>query len=215
MGWRIRLGELDLGDWYKDGREQAIGHLLDCIMVTPDGTPRGWQDIPGYFDFPDLYQNAVDWAKEGAVFVELGCWQGRSTRYMAETIAASGKSIRFDVFDNFSYQVATLEQTRANMGTFGSFVNIHSIPSVEAAARYDDGTVDFCFVDGDHNRAIDDLRAWWPKIREGGVLAGHDVEHAGVRPALLSFFNAIPRVSQSSWAMTKTANGGGRPYVLR
>ena len=48
--------------------------------------------------------------------------------------------------------------------------------SVDAAARTADGTVDFVYIDGRHDRPCidDDLAAWWPKVRSGGILAGHD-----------------------------------------
>lgn len=48
--------------------------------------------------------------------------------------------------------------------------------SVDAAARFADGSLDFVFIDADHSyegcRA--DIAAWWPKVRPGGWLCGHD-----------------------------------------
>lgn len=48
--------------------------------------------------------------------------------------------------------------------------------SVEAAPMVPDGSADFVYIDGDHRRemVLQDLRLWWPKLRPGGVLAGHD-----------------------------------------
>lgn len=48
--------------------------------------------------------------------------------------------------------------------------------SAEAAARFVQRSLDFVYLDGDHERpGIDeDLRSWWPKIVPGGILAGHD-----------------------------------------
>jgi hypothetical protein len=49
-------------------------------------------------------------------------------------------------------------------------------PSPDCAGMLDDGTADFVFIDADHTyeavRA--DLAAWYPKVRPGGLLAGHD-----------------------------------------
>lgn len=35
---------------------------------------------------------------------------------------------------------------------------------------------DFVYIDGDHSyeAVSEDLRAWWPLVRSGGILAGHD-----------------------------------------
>lgn len=45
-----------------------------------------------------------------------------------------------------------------------------------AARRFADGSLDFAFIDGNHlyEPVRSDVLAWWPKIREGGLLAGHD-----------------------------------------
>lgn len=41
--------------------------------------------------------------------------------------------------------------------------------------RFADGTFDFIYVDARHDRlgVLEDLQAWWPKLRRGGLMAGH------------------------------------------
>lgn len=48
--------------------------------------------------------------------------------------------------------------------------------SLDVAADQLDGTFDFVYIDASHDyRSVsDDLAAWWPKVKAGGVLAGHD-----------------------------------------
>jgi hypothetical protein len=48
--------------------------------------------------------------------------------------------------------------------------------SVEAAELFHDGTLDFVYIDGNHNlqNVIADLAAWTPKVCSGGIIAGHD-----------------------------------------
>jgi len=48
--------------------------------------------------------------------------------------------------------------------------------SVEGAERFKDDFFDFCYLDAahDYDSVVDDLNAWWPKVKEGGVLSGHD-----------------------------------------
>ena len=50
--------------------------------------------------------------------------------------------------------------------------------SPEAAARFANGSLDFVYIDADHRYAhvVADLLAWVPKVREGGIVAGHDFE---------------------------------------
>merc|ERR1712217_308009 len=47
--------------------------------------------------------------------------------------------------------------------------------SVEAADEFEDHSLDFVYIDAEHNdRVALDLKAWEPKLRKGGILAGHD-----------------------------------------
>lgn len=48
--------------------------------------------------------------------------------------------------------------------------------SPDVAGAFADGEFDLVYIDADHTEAAvyADLLAWWPKVRSGGVLAGHD-----------------------------------------
>jgi hypothetical protein len=48
--------------------------------------------------------------------------------------------------------------------------------SVEAAATYQDGSLDFVYIDANHRYeyVVADIAAWLPKIRSGGIISGHD-----------------------------------------
>ena len=69
-------------------------------------------------------------------------------------------------------------------------------PSVDGAARFADGHFDLVFIDAAHdfNNVRADIRAWWPKVRPGGILSGHDYsmrrKHAGVPKAVDAFVAA-------------------------
>jgi hypothetical protein len=56
--------------------------------------------------------------------------------------------------------------------------------SVAAAARVDDGSLDFVFIDGDHSYdgCWRDILHWTPKLKKGGLLCGHDYDHP-LKPA--------------------------------
>lgn len=51
--------------------------------------------------------------------------------------------------------------------------------SVNAADKVPDEYLDFCFIDADHTyQAVkEDLAAWYPKVKRGGLICGHDYNH--------------------------------------
>lgn len=51
--------------------------------------------------------------------------------------------------------------------------------SLEAAKDVPDGSLDFAFIDADHSYegCRDDIRAWFPKVKSGGFISGHDYEN--------------------------------------
>lgn len=50
------------------------------------------------------------------------------------------------------------------------------LTTMEAAQQIADESLDFVFVDADHtySSVLNDLQTWWPKIKPGGLLSGHD-----------------------------------------
>ena len=85
--------------------------------------------------------------------------------------------------------------------------------SVTAAKWIGQGVLDLVFIDGDHSfEAVrDDLDAWWPTLRPGGTLAGHDyaIYSPGVVRAVLKFAakqQAMLFLGLDVWYMQKPSN---------
>lgn len=53
--------------------------------------------------------------------------------------------------------------------------------SEEAYGDFGDSSLDFVYIDGNHFEEYikQDLNFWWPKIKKGGMLCGHDYDHPG------------------------------------
>jgi hypothetical protein len=63
------------------------------------------------------------------------------------------------------------------------------MPSLEAAKLIKDESLDFVYIDALHDKqsVLDDITAWEPKVRIGGIVAGHDWGHRGVTDAVMEF----------------------------
>jgi len=77
-----------------------------------------------------------------------------------------------------------LSRTRRRMKRYGNRVRIIQALSVEAAATIPDGHLDFVYIDANHAylSCKADLAAWWPKLKMGGLFAGHDYYNASPNP---------------------------------
>jgi len=69
--------------------------------------------------------------------------------------------------------------------------------TVKGADQVEDGSLDFVFIDAEHTyEAVKaDIQAWYPKVRAGGIVSGHDIDQDkryprwGVRRAVEEFRN--------------------------
>lgn len=63
---------------------------------------------------------------------------------------------------------------------------LQRMTSLEAAALVPDGSLDFVYIDANHQEPFisQDLAAWAPKVRSGGIVAGHDYHFAPKQPFL-------------------------------
>jgi hypothetical protein len=179
-----------------------------------------YQSIEGWFDFEDIYELALRrCGSKPARFVEIGAYKGRSTCYMAEQVRESGRDIRFDVVDTFSGDDDVghgdlWPQFAANLERAGllSRITPHRRVSPEAANAFADQSLDFVFIDARHtfDAVSQDLAAWWPKLRPGALMAGHDYYDApGVKAAVEAFVAAHGlghafRTTRSSWMIYRS-----------
>lgn len=142
--------------------------------------------------------------------VEVGSFLGQSSAIMAYFIQNSIRDdIVFDCVDLFEISDFSDDkhgeyiEEHANGDFYGTFIKnmektnslnyinkIHKATSLEAAALYENNSLDFVMLDASHKYedVIDDIVSWWPKLKEGGILAGDDWDHSGVRKAVIDCF---------------------------
>ena len=186
-----------------------------------------YKNIHGWMNFENLYTEIVQNNSNGAHFVEVGSWKGKSAAYMAVEILNSGKHIQFDCVDIWSATSHTAEHSSGyympellqdkdelfnlflkNTAPVAHAINAIRLPSVKAASLYNDSSLDFVYIDASHEYidVRDDILAWYPKVKDGGVLAGHDYNLLGVRRAVKEFFkdkNFL--LNKSSWVYHKVS----------
>ncbi len=97
---------------------------------------------------------------------EIGVDKGQTTRHIIETCAPE------------LYILVDIVRDPDLTEFIKSYPHIHYhiMPSVEAAKLVDERSFCLVFIDADHTyQAVkDDIAAWMPKVKVGGVLCGHD-----------------------------------------
>lgn len=73
-------------------------------------------------------------------------------------------------------------ETQQRLAPFGARAVIRRLTSVAAAAEVPDVSLDAVYIDANHTlpHVIADLAAWAPKVRSGGIIAGHDYGRSSV-----------------------------------
>ena len=137
-----------------------------------------------------------------------------SSVYLAVEIINSNKNIKFDCVDLWGTDPNRLYADRKDL--YNTFIkNIEPVKDIinpiislswEAASRYEDNSLDFVWLDAGHKYEDikKDIVAWYPKVKVGGTIAGHDYTTArGVQTAVNEYFNKDFKQINTSWLHKK------------
>jgi len=139
----------------------------------------------------------------------IDCWEHQA----GDKLGCMESQEQFDaMYDN----VVDLFKDRDN-------VHIHRKYSSDAVTTFDDEYFDWVYIDADHTYEgiSNDLKLWWPKVKTGGFLAGHDYYQMGqqvqVQRAVDEFikenglgFSFISPARRPDWAVQKKASRNDR-----
>lgn len=83
--------------------------------------------------------------------------------------------------------------------------------SDDAASHIKDGELDFVYIDGNHGYkyVLNDIKNYYNKVKDGGLICGHDYHHRAVRMAVneilgdVSFKRCVPKKKTKDWWVWK------------
>lgn len=105
--------------------------------------------------------------------IVLASWRGQKY-YMVDLWAPQSREVYRENTDGIDYEAKYL-----NCRTIAEeypIVYIIRDFSVNAAKQVPNGSLDWVYIDANHaySAVIADMDAWWPKLKSGGLFAGHD-----------------------------------------
>lgn len=180
--------------------------------------PRRW-DVIASFMLDQQYKT----------FVEVGCKEGRTTGHVLKAVPDArviaidpwcAMPAQKDVKGGETYEAWDFAKIEAdfwaNVGENKDRCEMHRETSAQATFYYAEAgrgaPFDIVFIDAahDYENVKIDIRAWWPLIRDGGMLVGHDFNHKwpGVERAVADSFDLMRvGVAQDSvWFVLRTGD---------
>lgn len=176
-----------------------------------------WEDIPGWFNFQKAYDEAITNAKDDDVFIEIGCFLGKSTAYMAQKIKESGKKINFYVIDPLSSDFVddkSLHQCFQSKSQYSMFIdffreldlldqiNLLQMTSDEAFTHLKAMKAKFIFIDGSHefDQVNKDIANFKQLMQADSTIGGDDFYCPDVAKAVeLHFGKGYSVADDKTW----------------
>lgn len=155
-----------------------------------------------WFNYKEFY-NMIANISHFKTFVEVGVWKGHSISYLAKLL--ENKDVKIYAVDlwekspmamvpqyakevELSYKLynMVLEDTQTR-----HLITDIKMDSSKAAEKFADKSIDFVFIDADHEyeSVKNDIIAWLPKIKSGGIISGHDYHNGG--PGIIKAVNEL------------------------
>ncbi len=166
----------------------------------------GSGDIPGYLTEPDMYaiEQLVKKLPNNGTVVEVGTFLGKSAVEWACNIAKQNKDYKIICIDSFTSPIEILQDllktadfvvptSNSHIDMFRYYTKDYSnIIALEAFFNEEfefNQKIDLVFEDSDHTQKTltHALPFWWNKIKEGGILSGHDYWIRDVKTAVDTF----------------------------
>ena len=114
--------------------------------------------------------------------------------------------LSYDLNDGFQHEIATFSSfglqknfdylyqwvKNVRLAPYEERSNLIRKASIEASSLFNDESIDCIFIDGDHRyeAVLQDLNAWFPKLKSGHLILGDDYWMEPVASAVQHFFSA-------------------------
>lgn len=176
-------------------------------------TPRmGHVGLDPHNSVRGLYNLVEKYVKPNFVMAEIGSFHGVSTMLFA-MFAKTVYSI--DCYDYVvpptgripSHDQLFVEAEKIFLERTSNISNIVKIKetSVAASKKFEDQSLDLVYIDAEHdyNSVSQDVSVWKHKVKNGGVLCGHDwtLPHIFTILSEQSLLNELELYSDSSWSV--------------
>jgi len=129
------------------------------------------------------------------------------TLYLVDSFDVNNTTFQFEG-DKFSKEQrdAFIEKTKETLAKYNDRIEWIIKDSKEASEMFEDNSLDYVYIDAQHEyeNVLRDLKSWYPKVRVGSVMAGHDLGCNGVNTAVKEYFGDYKNLG-CDWLVRKGA----------
>lgn len=190
------------------GKRKDITELLAQKRLWWMGENNGVNQLYGLYDL--IKENFY----EDSVLLEVGSFAGVSTELFAQICKKVYAVDPWDLNKEYAelHPTSVIESEKRFDLMASKYDNIVKMKRFSQNVHWSFGnsTLDVVYIDGEHlyEPVKRDINLWLPKVKDGGILCGHDFGEPGVKQALdeiFPYYN-FKTYSDSSWVYLKLAN---------
>lgn len=148
----------------------------------------------------------------GLICVEIGTHKGESAEYFLKTIKNIKKFYCIDPYEpnwlaDGKKAPFHLEHAKKRLKKFKEKVVFIRKKSDDALTDIPE-KVDYVYIDGmkENNQVKKDMKNYFPFIKKGGIMAGHDINNNDVAKQVFEFCsktNRVPIIKEMDWIIIK------------
>ena len=187
-----------------------LGYL--CNMKHFFESLDGWSQFSEQGELLNVVLTKLDTLREVKI-AEVGVYKGRCTAMWLVELLNKGLTFDYTAIDHFEgsdehqKNVDYFGITKANLAPVADKVKLVKNDSTAQAAIYPDEFFDIVYIDASHDyQAVkNDIEAWLPKVKKGGILCGDDYIEGwpGVVQAVNEKFAQVESIGNQQWYFQK------------
>ena len=121
--------------------------------------------------------------KRGLIGAEIGVYQGNyALIYLKDLdikeVFLIDPYIKYENYERYASVTLTEAEkiAHASLSIYEKKIKWIKMKSAEAAELFDDESLDFVYIDGNHEcqPVLQDVTLYYPKVKTGGLVSGHD-----------------------------------------
>jgi len=142
--------------------------------------------------------------KKNLIGVEIGVYDGKNALDMLKRLNIK-KLYLIDPYTVYEDEYFTPSKNKKDLikakikakKRLSKYLNVEFIYKKSEDVKNEiPNNLDFVYIDGSHKyeEVIKDINFYYPKVKIGGVFAGHDIGQRGVNKAIFEFFGKIKKI---------------------